>query len=385
MKPISYGKQFISDEDINAVVEVLRSDFLTQGPKVAEFEKEFAKYVDAKYAIAVSNGTTALHLCALALNIQPGDKVITTPLTFVASANCIRYCGGVVDFVDIDPETYLLDLDKLEQKLASSPVGTYKGIIPVDFAGYPTNVEKLREIANKYGLWIIQDSCHSSGGYFTDSKGIQQKCGNGVYADLQVFSFHPVKHIATGEGGMITTNNKELYDKICLLRTHGITKAPELLIENHGGWYYEMQELGYNYRLSDIQAALGTSQLARASNGLAKRREIAQMYYDEFKNIPQIKGQSGVIEGHAYHLYVILGENRKGLYDHLHANNIYAQIHYAPIHLMPYYRKFGWENGDLPNVEKYYSQCISLPMYPTLTEDEQQFVIDTIINFYSSK
>ena len=381
MKPISYGRQYISEEDINAVADVLRSDFLTQGPKIEEFEKEFAKYVDAKFAVAVSNGTAALHLCALAMGVEEGDKVITTPLTFAASANCIRYCGGEVDFVDIHQKTYLMDLDKLEQKLAQVPVGIYKGVIPVDFAGYPTNVERLRDIADKYNLFIIQDCCHSPGGYFTDSKGIKQKCGNGIYSDLQVFSFHPVKHIATGEGGMITTNNKELYDIICLLRTHGITKDPDLLIENHGGWYYEMQELGYNYRLSDIQAALGVSQLKRANEGLQRRNEIAQRYNKAFESL-NIK--TPFIEKHtlnAHHLYVIQVEDRKGLYNHLRENNIFSQVLYAPVHLQPYYKQFGWNSGDLPVVEEYYKHCLALPMFPTLTEEEQNFVIQKVTDF----
>jgi UDP-4-amino-4,6-dideoxy-N-acetyl-beta-L-altrosamine transaminase len=381
MKPISYGRQYISDDDIKAVVDVLRSDFLTQGPKIAEFEKEFAKYVDADYAIAVSNGTAALHLCAMAMGIQFGDKVITTPLTFAASANCVRYCGGDVDFVDIHPETYLMDLDKLEQKLADYPIGTYKGIIPVDFAGYPTDTERLRSIANKYGLWIIQDCCHSPGGYFTDSKGIQQKCGNGVYSDLQVFSFHPVKHIATGEGGMITTNNKELYDKICLLRTHGITKDPDLLIENHGAWYYEMQELGYNYRLTDIQAALGVSQLKRADKGVKRRNEIAQTYNEAFKNlkikIPTV--ETNVYNAH--HLYVIQVDKRKELYDFLKQQNIFSQVLYLPVHFQPYYKQLGWKPGDLPVVEEYYQHCLALPMFPSLTEEEQNYVIEKVTEF----
>jgi len=381
MKPISYGKQYISEEDIDAVVDVLRSDFLTQGPKIAEFEKEFAKYVDAEFAIAVSNGTTALHLCALALGVQQGDKVITTPLTFAASANCVRYCGGEIVFVDIHPETYLMDLDKLEQNLEQVPAGTYKGVIPVDFAGYPTNVERLRSIADKYNLFIIQDCCHSPGGYYIDSKGTQQKCGNGIYADLQVFSFHPVKHIATGEGGMITTNNKELYDKICLLRTHGITKDPDLLIENHGGWYYEMQELGYNYRLSDIQAALGVSQLRRAEWGVKRRNEIAQTYNEAFKNLPV---KTPYIESSAYnahHLYIIQVENRKGLYDFLKKSNIFSQVLYSPVHLQPYYRQLGWKLGDLPIVEEYYQHCLALPMFPSLTEEEQAYVIEKVTEF----
>jgi len=256
-KPIPYGRQNITEEDIQAVVEVLRSDYLTQGPKITEFENAFASYIGSKYAVAVSNGTAALHLCAIAMETKPNDKVITTPITFAATANCVRYTGGQVVFADIDPDTYLLDIREVEKLLRNSKKGTYKGIIPVDFAGRPVNMEAFRALANEYGCWIIEDACHAPGGYFIDSKGLKQLCGNGDYADLAIFSFHPVKHITAGEGGMITTNNIKLYNKLLLLRTHGITKDPDFLIDNHGLWYYEMQELGFNYRLTDFQAALG--------------------------------------------------------------------------------------------------------------------------------
>jgi UDP-4-amino-4,6-dideoxy-N-acetyl-beta-L-altrosamine transaminase len=382
MKPIPYGRQNIAQTDINAVVEVLKSDYLTQGPCIEQFENDFANYVEAKYAVAVSNGTAALHLAALALDVKPQDKVITTPITFAASANCVQYCGGKVVFADIDPETYCLDLVEVEQLLKSVPKGTYKGIIPVDFAGFAIDMEAFRKLADEYQLWIIEDACHAPGGFFNDSKNIRQLCGNGNFTDMTVFSFHPVKHIACGEGGMITTNNKTLYKKLLQLRTHGITKDPELLIENHGGWYYEMQELGYNYRLTDIQAALGTSQLQRADEGLKRRKEIAETYSKAFEKTPFILGQSGLVKGHAYHLYVIEVRDRKELYEYLRANNIYAQIHYYPVHLMPYYKQFGWENGDMPNAENYYNQCLSLPMYPTLTVDEQNFVVEIINTFF---
>ena len=241
-KPIPYGRQCITDGDIQAVIETLKSDYLTQGPKIKEFEAAFAEYVGAKYAVAVNNATSGLHLSATALDVRPGDKVIVTPMTFAASANCIRYCGGEVVFCDIDKDTYLMDIHKLESLLQLSPKGTYKGIVPVDFAGYPLQMETFRRLADEYGLWIIEDACHAPGGYFVDGNGQKQYCGNGSFADVSVFSFHPVKHIATGEGGMVTTNNKELYDRLCLYRTHGITKNPDLLQEHHGGWYYEMQE-----------------------------------------------------------------------------------------------------------------------------------------------
>lgn len=391
MKSIPYGKQYITQEDIDAVVETLQSDYLTQGPKIAEFEKNFSEYTGSRYAVAVSNGTAALHIAVMAMNLQPGEKVITTPITFAASANCIRYCGGEVVFGDIDPETYLLDITSIEQLLNAAPAGTYKGIIPVDFAGRAVNLEAYRQLATKHNLWIIEDACHAPGGYFTDSHGKHQFCGNGNFADLSVFSFHPVKHIASGEGGMITTNDEGIYKKLLQLRTHGIVKSEESYTndikfaggeENFPLWYMEMQALGYNYRITDFQAALGNSQLKRAAAGLEKRKTIAKKYNDAFTGSPFIKGHSKFVEGHAYHLYVLEVENRLALYNYLRSENIFAQIHYIPCHLMPYYRQFGWKEEDRPYAENYYKHCISIPMYPTLSEEEQDFVIRKIKDFY---
>lgn len=394
---IPYGKQNITEEDIQAVAKALKGDFLTQGPTILEFEKAFAEYIGCNYAVAVSNGTAALHLSALALEVGNGDKVITTPITFAASANCIKYCGGEVVFSDIDAATYLLDVAKVEKLLQSAPKGTYKGIIPVDFAGRAVNLEAFRKLADEYGLWIIEDACHAPGGSFTDSKGQKQNCGNSNYADLAIFSFHPVKHIATGEGGMITTNDEKLYKKLLELRTHGITRDKAIFKnpvefavgqpvsegDNYPGWYMEMQTLGYNYRFTDFQAALGISQLSRADEGLDRRRAIAQKYATSFTGQSYIKGQSDVIEGHAYHLYVIEVEDRVGLYNYLREHKIFAQIHYIPCHLMPYYRAFGWKENDMPLAEHYYKHCISLPMYPTLTDEEQSFVIDKIATYFT--
>jgi UDP-4-amino-4,6-dideoxy-N-acetyl-beta-L-altrosamine transaminase len=391
---LPYGKQSITQEDIDAVTSVLKSDFLTQGPKIAEFEKAFANYIGAKYAVAVANGTAALHLCALAMDIQPGDKVITTPITFVASANCVRFAGGEVVFADIDPVTYLLDIDKVETLLSSSPKGTFKGIILVDFAGRAVNMEAYRKLADKYGCWIIEDACHAPGGFFIDSKREKHYCGNGDFAEMAIFSFHPVKHIAAGEGGMITTNSEKLYKKLLMLRTHGIVKENDLFHDSihfaggrdqYPGWYMEMQELGYNYRLTDFQAALGLSQLSRADKGLRRRRQIAETYFKAFQNLEFIKGQSGSIEGHAYHLYIVEVNDRLDLYNYLRNKNIFSQVHYIPAHLMPYYRQFGWKEGDLPIAEKYYSHCLSLPMYPSLSDEEQAYVIHTIEDFYRNE
>ena len=397
-KPIPYGRQHITEEDLEAVKEALLSDYLTQGPRIKEFEDNFAKYIGCKYAVAVSNGTAALHLSAMALNVKPGDKVITTPLTFVASANCVRYCGGEVVFADIDPETYLLDLASVKELLESSPKGTYAGIIPVDFAGRAVNLEEFKKVADEHDLWILEDACHAPGGFFVDANNDKQFCGNGNFAELAIFSFHPVKHIASGEGGMITTNDESLYKKLLLYRTHGITKGDSVFpytnsIEfatggykdetTYPGWYMEMQELGYNYRLTDFQAALGNSQLKRAAKGLEKRRKIAEIYNEAFKDKEYIFGQSGIVAGHAYHLYVIEVKDRLNLYKYLREKNIFAQIHYIPAHLMPYYKNQGYNEGDMPNVETYYKHCLSIPMFPTLTDDDQQYVINTIEEFYS--
>ena len=384
MKAIPYGHQHITDEDIQAVIETLKSDYLTQGPKIIEFEQAFARYVGAKYAVAVSNATAGLHLAATALQVRSGDKVIVTPITFAASANCIRYCNGMVVFCDIDPDTYLMDIKKLRRLLETNPPSTFKGIVPVDFAGYPHQMEEFRQLADEYGLWILEDACHAPGGYFIDSNGEKQFCGNGKFADVTVFSFHPVKHIATGEGGMVTTNDKELFDRLSLLRTHGITKNPACLHENHGGWYYEMQELGYNYRLTDFQAALGLSQLKRADEGLKRRQKIAVRYNEAFKRIADIQTPYASPDVfHAYHLYIIQVPDRLDLYNYLHENGIYAQVHYIPLHLMPYYREQGNKPGDLPVAEKYYSRCVSLPMFPTLTDEEQEYVIKKIEYYFN--
>lgn len=393
---IPYGKQSISEDDIQEVIKTLKSDYLTQGPQINAFEKAFAAYVGAEYAVAVSNGTAALHLSVMTLGLKSGQKVITTPITFAASANCIRYCEGEVVFCDIDPETYLIDLKKVTKLLQSSAEGEFVGIVPVDFAGRPVDLEKLRSIADEFGLWILEDSCHAPGGYFQDSNSEKQKCGGGKYADLSIFSFHPVKHIAAGEGGMITTNNEGLYNRLLQLRTHGITKKQDAFInskeiafgrnvddENWPGWYMEMQDLGFNYRITDIQAALGLSQLKRASKGLERRREIAKIYTRELSKLNGLKGMSDIVEGHAYHLFIILVQRRLELYNFLREHNIFTQVHYIPVHLMPYYQALGWRKGDMPIAEEYYASCLSLPMYPSLSDEDLNFVITKIKDFLS--
>jgi len=381
MKPIPYGKHFITEEDITAVTETLLSNNLTQGPKVLEFETAFAEYIDCKYAVAVSSGTAALHLAAMALGINGQSNVITTPITFSATANCIRYCGGNVWFADIDRDTLLMDINKVEVLIRSKPKGFFSGLVAVDFAGYPHDMEVFKKLADDYGLWIIEDACHAPGGFFVDSKRKVHNCGDSSFADIAVFSFHPVKHIACGEGGMITCNNEAMYQRILRLRSHGITKDQTLLNENHGEWYYEMQELGYNYRLTDFQAALGISQLRRADGGLRRRREIAGKYFRAFKDIKEIISQSGIVEGHAYHLYIIQVERRKELYEYLRQKGIICQIHYIPVYRQPYYQSLCDKVLYMEAAENYYQHCLSLPIFPTLAEDEQEFVIASILIF----
>jgi len=379
---LPYGRQHITDDDVAAVVATLRSDFLTQGPRVTEFEEKFATYVGAKFAVAVSNGTAALHLCALALNVQPGQRVITTPITFAASANCVRYCGGEVHFADIDPVTGLIDLQKVRELLEGQPKGHFAGLIPVDFAGLAMDMEAARTLADEFGLWIIEDACHAPGGFFVDKAGESRLCGNGQLAELAIFSFHPVKHIATGEGGMVTTNDEALYHRLRRLRSHGIEReAGGLLRQDEGGWYMEMQELGYNYRISDILCALGISQLSRAEAGLVRRRALAAQYDAAFAATPGVTVLAPGRPGHAYHLYVIQVANRRGLYEFLRTKNILAQVHYVPVHRMPYYENLGWKFGDFPHAEAYYARCLSLPLYPTLTDEEQAYVVDCVHEF----
>ncbi len=382
--PIPYGRQHITDADVAAVVEALHADFLTQGPRVAAFEQAFAAYIGAPYAVAVANGTAALHLCALALGVGPDSRVITSPITFAASANCVRYCGGEVWFADIDPTTALLDIAQVRRLLESHPRGFFHGLIPVDFAGRPVDMAAFRALADEFGLWIIEDACHAPGGGFTDAAGQPHHCGDGSLADLAIFSFHPVKHIATGEGGMITTTRRDLYDALLLLRTHGITRDPARLHHpNEGGWYMEMQTLGYNYRLPDLNCALGLSQLQRAEAGLARRRQLAAHYDAAFATVAGVTTLPPA-PGHAYHLYIIAVADRRGLYDFLRTRNIFAQVHYIPVHRMPYYEALGHRAGDFPRAEAYYAHCLSLPLYPTLTDAEQAYVVSCVQEFVAA-
>ncbi len=390
MNPIPYGRQHITEADIAAVAAVLNAPLLTQGPQIAAFETAFASYIGSQYAVAVSNGTAALHLCCMALGVNETTRVITSPITFSASANCVRYCGGEVHFADIDPVTLVLDVRAVRALLEGHPAGYFAGIIPVDFAGYPANLTAFRALADEFGLWLLEDSCHAPGGSFADNQGDTttiRRCGDGSLAELAIFSLHPVKHIAAGEGGVITTNSEKLYRHLLRLRTHGITNIPAdfTALQPHeperGGWYMELQELGYNYRLTEMQAALALSQLSRADVGMARRREIAARYDAAFADTAVQTIVPPATVGHAYHLYVIQTDNRKGLYDYLRTQNIFCQVHYVPVHTMPYYRALGGSWGQFPNAERYYARCLSLPMFPTLTEQEQEYVIETVLGF----
>ena len=370
---IPYGRQWIDEDDISAVAKVLQSDWLTQGPDIEEFEKEIAEYVGAKYAVAFSSGTSALHGAMFAAGIGPGDEIITSPITFVATSNSAIYLGARPRFVDIDLKTYCIDTAKIEEAITPNT----KVIAPVDLAGYPVNIETIMGIARRHNVVVVEDSAHALGAK-RNGKMV------GTEADMSLFSFHPVKHITTGEGGAITTDNEEFYKKMKIFVTHGITKDPALLQRNDGPWYYEMQELGFNYRLTDFQCALGLSQLKKIEGFLDRRNEIASMYNEAFKDIeglvmpPKPEQYSS---RHAYHLYPILvtKTDRKEAYIKLREMGIFAQVHYIPVHLQPYYRNnYGFKKGDYPNAEYYYEHELSIPMYPKMKNEEVNYVIQSI-------
>jgi len=382
-KLLPYGHQCIDDEDIKAVSEILHSDWITQGPKVAEFEKEFAKYVGARYAVAVNSGTAALHTACFAANIGKGDEAITTPITFAASANCVLYQGGTSVFADIDADTLNIDSKEIKKKITKRT----KVLIPVDFTGLPVDLEKILQIAKDNNLIIIEDASHALGATYRGRK-------IGSISDMTIFSFHPVKHITTGEGGMITTNNKEYYERLKLFRTHGITKDKDKLLNYDGPWYYEMQELGYNYRLTDFQCVLGLSQLKKIGRIIQRRREIVQKYNHEFEDVPEIKiPQINPVDSTpAWHIYMIqlnlerIKVGRRKIFEALRAENIGVNVHYIPVHLQPYYQKrFGYHLGDFPKAENYYSRAITLPVFPKMSDEDVGDVVvavKKVINYY---
>lgn len=370
---IPYGRQSINEQDIEAVVNVLKSDYLTTGPKIAEFERKVADYTGAKYAVAIANGTAALHAACYAAGIGEGDEVITTPITFAASSNCVLYCGGTPVFADINPETYNISSVDIERKITSKT----KAIIAVHFTGQPCEMDQIHEIADKHNLIVIEDGAHALGAVYKGKRV-------GALSDMTTFSFHPVKHITTGEGGMILTDNPKLYERLKLFRTHGITREKNLLTKNDGPWYYEQLDLGFNYRITDIQCALGTSQMDRLPEFLEKRKKIAERYNEAFAGNNQIQlpyQKEGC--DNAWHLYVIRVKNgnRKEVFEKLRAAGIGVNVHYIPVYQHPYYRSHGYAQVICPNAEEYYKECISLPMYPDLKEEEQEYVIKKVLEY----
>lgn len=379
---IPYGKQDINQSDIDAVIEVLTSDFLTQGPKVPAFEQAIVKYCSAKHAVAVNSATSALHIACLALGIVKDDIVWTTPISFVASANCALYCGAKIDFVDIDITTGNLSIESLTKKLieAKEKNSLPKVVIPVHLAGLSCDMEAIRDLAIKYNFKIIEDASHAVGGSYQNSK-----IGCGQYSDITVFSFHPVKIITSAEGGMALTNDAEIADRLRLYRSHGIVaKQEHMTEESHGPWYYQQIELGFNYRMTDIQAALGLSQLKRIDEFIKKRNELAKKYDIAFKNtkITTLSPKNNTVS--AYHLYLILlpeidRDIHKKVVIALRNKNICAHVHYIPIYLQPYYKKLGFKPTSFPHSEEYYSRAISIPLFPQLTDKDQNYIIRTIL------
>lgn len=381
---IGYGKQEILENDIQAVVDVLKSDFLTQGPKIAEFENDVAKYHNAKYAIAFCNGTAALHACYNAIGISKGDEVITSAITFAASMNGALYENATPVICDIDPQTNCLDINEVKKAINSNT----KAVCPVSFTGYPYDLKSLREAIGD-SIYIVHDAAHAIGSKRDGSFGLE-------YADLAILSFHPVKHITTGEGGMVLTNDEELYNKIMTFRTHGITKDNSKLVKKHEGkWYHEMQTLGYNYRMCDMQAALGIEQFKRMVSNLHNRNKIANRYNEEFSKLDWIETpptldlqwvDKDVTSDNlnSYHLYTIQVDEdiREEFFNYLHDNGIMVQVHYLPVHMHPYYQEnFGMDKLSLPNAETYYKRTISLPMFHSMSEEEFQYIIDKIKKF----
>jgi len=374
-KFIPYGKQYIDDEDIQAVIDVLRSDYLTTGPKIEEFEQKFADYVGARYAVAISNGTAALHAACYAAEIGEGDEVITTPITFAASANAVLYCGGKPVFADIDEKTYNIDPIDIRKKITSKT----KAIIPVHYTGQPCDMNEIHKIAKEYNLIVIEDAAHALGAQYKGKK-------IGSLSHMTTFSFHPVKHITTGEGGMITTNDEDLYRKLTLFRTHGITRNVDMLHnKDEGPWYYEQLELGYNYRMTDFQCVLGISQLKKLEGFVFRRKEIVEKYNEAFSN------WEGIIlpyqeEGlhSSWHLYVIqvdsyvLNVDRKEMFNALRAARLGVNVHYIPVYYFPYYKKLGYEKGLCPKAEALYERIITLPLFPSMSDDDVEYVIDTV-------
>lgn len=378
---IPYGKQSISEADIQSVIDVLRSDFLTQGPAVPAFEKAIQKYCNVKNAVATNSATSALHLACLALGVKQGSVVWTSPITFVASANCALYCGAKVDFVDINPKTYNLCANRLEEKLilAKKSNKLPDVVIPVHFAGQSCDMKHIYELSSKYGFKIIEDASHAIGGKYLD-----KPIGSCEYSDITVFSFHPVKIITTAEGGVATTNQPDIADKMNMLRSHGITRDAKLMNKKSGGWYYEQLSLGFNYRMTDIQAALGVSQMSRLNDFVKRRHQLKARYDELLKELPVITPYQTANSYSALHLYPIqlevdlIKKTHKQVFQALRDSNIGVNLHYIPVHTQPYYQKMGFNLGDFPAAEEYYSRAISIPMFYDLSNEMQSYVVDTI-------
>lgn len=367
---IPYGKQTIEQDDIEAVVDVLQSDFLTTGPKIAEFEQTVADYVGAKYAVAISNGTSALHAACFAAGIGPGDEVITTPLTFAASANCVLYCGGMPVFADVDPKTYNIDPEDIRRKITDRT----KAIIAVHLAGQPCDMDAIHSIAREHGLIVIEDGAHALGSVYKGKKV-------GSMSDMTTFSFHPVKPITTGEGGMIVTDNEDFYKKMVLFRSHGITRDDSMMTRNDGPWFYQQFDLGYNYRITDIQCALGCSQMKKLDRFLARRKEIVARYNEAFADCDNIITPYQLSDAESgWHLYIVQVKNcdRRQVFENMCEKGIGVNVHYIPVYMHPYYQEHGYENVHCANAEEIYSHIISLPLYPGLTSEQQDYVIDTL-------
>lgn len=379
---IPYGRQSISAADIEAVVAVLKSDWLTQGPAIERFERAVAQSCGARYAVAVSSATTGLHLACLAAGLKPGHRLWTVPNTFVASANCGRYCGAEVDFVDINPKTYNLDVGQLKAKLevARQQNRLPHVVIPVHFAGQSCEMVEIHQLSLEYGFTLIEDAAHAIGGAYQG-----QPVGVGKYSEMTVFSFHPVKIVTTGEGGAVVTNRDDLYQHLLRLRSHGITREPDLMNQpSEGPWYYQQLELGFNYRMTDMQAALGASQMERIEPFIARRRELVERYNLLLANLPVIRPWQHPETNSAWHLYVIqvdasrTNQTRKAVFEHLRAQQIGVQVHYIPVHTQPYYQDLGFAVGDFPVSESYYAQAISLPLYADLTDEQQERVVQVL-------
>lgn len=375
---IYYGKQSVNEDDIQAVAEVLRSPLITQGPAVERFERRMAEYCGAKYAVAVTSATAALHIACRAAGLGAGDMLWTSPITFVASANCGRYCGADVDFVDIDDSTYNMSVDELEKKLVAG--GRPKVVVPVHLCGQSCDMERIHALAKQYGFKVIEDASHATGAMYKDTR-----VGSCRYSDMTVFSFHPVKIITAGEGGMVLTNRKDLYDKLAILRTHAIVRDPaQMTHEPDGEWYYQQIDLGYNYRMTDFQAALGYSQMDRLEAFVARRRQLAKRYDELLADLPLRTPKQDSDTNSSWHIYVVrmdknrVNKNKQVIFEEMRARGVQLNLHYIPVHLQPYYQALGFKKGDFPVSERYYEEAFTLPIYYDLTDEQQETVVKAL-------